>query len=159
MATLREWRRPAREAWWALLGFSIFFVIVGLLVVHAMPAYPSTLEEFIPVGVLLTYCLIGAVLAYRVFAHARVIATPSGLLISNPFRSDQFVDWSDIDWMRADRLLTIGLTNGSRVIAWVIQKNGWNRARHDRTAADDAIDELSLLASEQTGAARMFAKT
>jgi hypothetical protein len=160
MTTFAEWRRPRREAWWALAGFSMFFVIIGYLLVDGVGANPTTWDIFVPVLVLVAYSAGGAVLAYRVFAHARVLATDQGLVISNPFRGDQFVAWGDISSIKADRLLIITVASGQRVIAWVIQKNGWSRARHERTAADEAIDEMAALASRILGGpARQFAST
>jgi len=158
MTILREWRRPSREAWWALVGFSVVYVVVAYSTTRQMPKSPQISDELEPIAITLAYTIASALLAYRVFAYSRLLATPDGLIVDNPFRSEQRVDWGSIEWMRADRLLTIGLVGGGKVTVWVVQKNGWHRARHERSTADEVIDELSALATAETGRRREFAR-
>jgi hypothetical protein len=157
MATLREWRRPTREAWWAFVGFSIGYFVIAYVLIGAMPDRPSRADVVFTSVTLVVVCLVAAVLAYRVFAHSRLAATEDGLVVSNPFRSDQRVGWGDISSMAAERLLIVRLTNGRRVVVWAVQKNGWSRARHQRSHADKVIAELSDLASSRLAQRREFA--
>jgi hypothetical protein len=157
MATLREWRRPTREAWWALVGFCIGYFVIAYALIDAMPHTPSSADIVFTSAALVVICLVAAILAYRVFAHSRLVATEDGLVVSNPFRSDQRVSWGEISTMHAERLLIVRLTSGRRIVVWTIQKNGWSRARHRRAHADEVIAELSDLASSRLAQPREFA--
>jgi hypothetical protein len=157
VATLREWRRSSAEAWWALLGYVVGFFVIASVVISAMDDHPSTADVVGASTLLVGVSSGAAILAYRVFAHARLRATVDGIVVSNPFRSDQFVSWANIDSMSPDRLLVVRRTDGGRVIVWAVQKNGWSRARQLRSSSDEVIDELSRLASQQLSAPREFA--
>lgn len=152
MAVWREWRRPRSEWLWAAVAFTISYVVV--VDVWAQDEVTSRwqldLIEF-------AYLAIGLALCYRVFVHSRVTAGPTGIEIANPFRANQFLAWDQIASMRPDRLLIICDQAGRRHIAWVIQKNGWSRARGLRAPADEAVDELGRLATQALGAPRSFA--
>ena len=126
--------------------------------INALPASPSDSDIAVAILEILAFSVISAILSYRVFAHAKVIATADGLIISNPFRGDQRIKWSEIVDIKPDRLLIITTTDDRKLIAWAIQKNGWNRWRHERTQADEAIDQMSRLATEQTGEPREFVR-
>lgn len=133
------------------MAYALFYVIfVSVLVIAITPSSGVMIKASV-VTVGLAYSLVAATLCYRVFAHARLTADPTGLTIANPFRGNQHLAWDDIATMQADRLLIIHATNGAKCIAWVVQKNGWSRYRHQRTDADDAIDELALLAGRALG--------
>ncbi len=147
----RTWRRPRSEAIWGLSAFSFFYVFFESLLVRSIDSSSSNFYRASPVIVGFFYVIIGGTLLYRVIGHARVEARPEGLFIANPFRGDQMIAWGDIASMKPDRLLIVTLTSGQRVIAWVIQKNGIDRAKHRRTESDKAIDELGVLAGRALG--------
>jgi lipid-A-disaccharide synthase-like uncharacterized protein len=151
MATLHEWRRPASEAWWALAGYTCVYVLVDGWLVASLPSSPSSTQIAAVVAWTTALSVVGAILAYRVFAHARVLATADGLVIANPFRGVMRLRWDDIESMRADRLLTLRLTSGRTVVAWAIQKNGIDRVRGHRTSADDAIAIMGSIATASSG--------
>jgi hypothetical protein len=160
MIVWREWRRPRREAAWAVAAFTMFYVIFVGLALSSLGTRSAWAPKAVVVVVGLAYVAISGALAYRVFVHARVVADPTGLTIANPFRGDQHLAWSQIASMRADRLLLIEGTDGRRRVAWVIQKNGWDRARRRRTDADEAIEEMGVLAGRALGTGpRAFAPT
>lgn len=129
-----------------MIAFCTSYVLLVGLTLTTVDANSSWGPKALVVGVGLLYVLLGGLLAYRVFVHARVTADASGLRIANPFRRDQEVRWDEIVSMKADRLLLIQCVDGRDRVAWVIQKNGWSRLRHERTDADEAIDELGRLA-------------
>jgi hypothetical protein len=131
----------------------VFWLIFEYTATIGISSKSSVLERFVPVVVGLAYSMIAGGLLYRTLLHAKVIAHPNGLTIANPFRSDQQIGWDQIASMRADRLLQITTTDGRTVIAWVIQKNGVDRARHRATEADRAIEEMGRLAGRALGTA------
>jgi xanthine/uracil permease len=147
----REWKRPTREVVWAIVAYAMFYVIFVSVLLVDVTSNSSDVFEALIVIVGLLYTLIAAALCYRVFVHARLIADPSGLTIANPFRGNQHLAWSSIATMSPDRLLTIHDAAGKKYIAWVVQKNGWARWHHERTDADDTIDELAMLAGRALG--------
>ncbi len=159
MTIWQQWQRPRFEAYWGVVGFSIFYVIFEVVLVARVHSDSSLLIKCAPVVVGLAYTLIGAALLYRVLAHAKVLALPDGLVISNPFRSDQKVAWGQIESMSPERLLIIHLHDGTTVVAWVIQKNGWSRWRQLRQAADQTIDDLGSHATRALGVPTSFART
>lgn len=148
MVVWREWRRPRSEWAWATVAFVISYVVVIDVYVQSQISTRWELDV-----IEMAFLTLGAFLSYRVFVHARVTAGPDALEIANPFRSSYSLSWESIASMRADRLLIISDTAGRRHIAWVIQKNGWSRAKGLRSAADDAIDELGALAGRALGSA------
>lgn len=155
MTVWREWRRPRTEWLWAAVAFTVSYVVtVDIFVQSELTSrWQVDLIEF-------AYLALGLALCFRVFVHARVTAGPTGLEVANPFRGLQFFPWDQIASMRADRLLIVGDIHGESHIAWVIQKNGWPRARNLRSDADDAIDELQRFAHQALGeSARTFAAT
>jgi hypothetical protein len=156
MATLREWRRPPGEAWWALVGYLIGFFVISAITIGALPDHPSNSEVVGASAVLVAVSALAGFLGYRVFAHSCLRATDQGILVANPFRSDQFVTWGDIASIRPERLLIVRRTDGRRVVVWAVQKNGWHRLRQQRAGADATIDELSRLASIQLAEPREF---
>jgi hypothetical protein len=147
----REWRRPRSELAWAIVAFVIFYAIFVGVTLNSETSTTSGGDQAVVIIVGLFYVLAAGGLAYRVFIHSHVTADATGLTIANPFRSDQHLTWDAIASMKADRLLWIFDTAGQRHIAWVIQKNGWSRMRHERTEADVAIDELGQLAGRALG--------
>ena len=124
MTIWQQWQRPRLEAYWGLLGFSMFYVIFEVLLISKIHTNSSLWIKCAPVLVGLGYTLIGGGLLYRVLVHAKLIANETGLVISNPFRSDQVLAWSEISFMKPDRLLMIHCHDGRTVTAWVVQKNG-----------------------------------
>jgi hypothetical protein len=148
MVVWREWRRPRSEWAWATVAFVVSYVVVVDLYVQSQISSRWVLDV-----IEMAFLVVGALLSYRVFVHARVSAGPDALEIANPFRSTYTLTWESIASMRADRLLIIRDTSGRRHIAWVIQKNGWSRSKGLRSEADDAIDELGALAGRALGGA------
>lgn len=150
MTIWQEWRRPSIEAVWALAAFALFFILLQSALLVDVHRAGDVLAKSLVIVLGLAYVLASGTLSYRVFVHARLFATPSGLIIRNPFRRNQEVAWSAITSMRTDRLLTIH-AGDRRVIVWVIQKNGWARLKQHHTDADDAISSLELLAGRALG--------
>jgi xanthine/uracil permease len=147
------------EAYWGLLGFVIFYVLFEALLISRIDSNSSSFTKSLPIVVGLAYSLVGAALLYRVLVHARVVAHEGGLSISNPFRGDQNLAWNEIASMTPERLLIIRCHDGRRVIAWVIQKNGWSRMRQIRQESDEAIDELGALATRALGTPTSFTRS
>jgi hypothetical protein len=155
MVVWREWRRPRSEWAWAAVAFTVSYVVAIDVLVQSQLTSRWQLDL-----VEMTYLVLGALLSFRVFVHSRVTARSDGIEIANPFRPTYVMKWESIASMRADRLLIIRDITGRQHIAWVIQKNGWSRAKRLRSDADDAIDELSALAGRALGGApRAFAVT
>jgi hypothetical protein len=148
-----EWRRPDSERVWAAIAFVLCYVIIIGWALYALSPIQSWASRIAVIGVGVAYVVIGGGLAYRVLVHARVTADVNGLNIANPFRGDQRIPWDRIAWMQPDRLLLVYELDGTRRIAWAIQKNGWDRTHHRRTAADEAIAELGRLAGRALGTA------
>lgn len=151
MVIWQVWRRPRREVVWGVLAFCVFYGVFEGLALSGLPAHPSAGDDTLVVLLGLAYSLIAGTLLFRVLAHAKVIAGPDGLRISNPFRGDQVVEWRDIAGLEADRLLIVRTTDGRRIIAWAIQKNGWARFRHVTTEADRAVADMGRLAGRALG--------
>lgn len=141
-----EWRRPQSERLWSIAAFAVCYLTVVGWSLAAFGDVHGWGDRVAILAIGLGYCAIAGLLGYRVLFHARVVADERGLLIANPFRGDQRLAWGEIASMRADRLLWITTNDGQRHIAWVIQKNGVDRLRGRRTAADEAIEELGRLA-------------
>ena len=147
----QEWRRPRREGFWGVVAFTLFFVVFDSKLLIWTTETGSFTREATAVTVAGLYVLVGGTLLFRVLAHARLIANEDGLIISNPFRNDQRVAWSEIAAMRADRLLLIKRHDGKRVVAWVVQKNGFARLKGRFTESDQAIVELGKHAGRALG--------
>jgi uncharacterized integral membrane protein len=154
----KQWQRPRMEAYWGVVSFSIFYVIFEAVLVARVQTDSPWWVKSAPVVIGLFYTLLGGGLLYRVIGHAKMLAHEDGLIISNPFRSDQTLSWSEIEYMSPDRLLIIHRHDGTKVVAWVIQKNGWSRWRHIRREADQAIDDLGAFATRARGVPTVFAR-
>lgn len=142
-ATEQVWTpRPlARAAALVFVAVGVLGALSGVVsaVVLAAQARAGDAATGIDVAML---CAPLAVAGWRLGLHPLIATGPEGVTIRNPVATT-FVPWSDIQRCTPGYSgITIVRRDGSRVVAWAVQKSNAARWLNRRVRADDVADHL-----------------
>ena len=137
------WYFVSRKLRWLCL---LIFVIPLLLSLH--PGRATT------AGIVSIWIICGAAFygIWRMVSHPSIKATPSGLLVTNPY-SQISVPWDDVSGFEPTYWgFRIMRRSGGSTLTTALVKSNVDRVRHTRTRADAVTDYLVELAHQDAPA-------
>ncbi|HEY5821192.1 MAG TPA: GNAT family N-acetyltransferase [Propionibacteriaceae bacterium] len=135
--TRRSWRASAAT----LVVVSIFALAAGVAVpLLAYLIYSRDGTPWIPIG-LGVLTVLALIYAWRFGLHPRLLATESGVVVTNPFRRHEFA-WDEITLIAPGENGLIVGSEDEVAEAWCVQKSNYAARRGRFTRADRVAHQL-----------------